>query len=64
MAVKALSLRALRDWKQLELFEREAAILKGLDHAGIPRYLDYFEEEDNQDKRFFLVQVGAGWLEK
>lgn len=37
VAVKVLSLRSLRDWKQLELFEREAQILKNLDHRGIPK---------------------------
>ncbi|GAB4823289.1 hypothetical protein N2152v2_010335 [Parachlorella kessleri] len=72
VAVKALSLRSLRDWKQLELFEREGQVLKGLDHPGIPRYLEYFEEESEQDKGFYLVQelangksladmVASGW---
>ncbi len=32
-------------------------VLKGLDHPGIPRYLEYFEEESEQDKGFYLVQV-------
>ena len=31
VAVKVLSLRSLRDWKQLELFEREAQVLKRWD---------------------------------
>jgi serine/threonine protein kinase len=37
VAIKALSLRSMRDWKQLDLFQREAQILKALDHPGIPR---------------------------
>lgn len=106
VAVKCLSLRTLKDWKQLEMFEREAQILKNLDHRcgggqenswahepgrkmrcalpatvacrptaavvhlnpgdcwwcwwccrGIPRYLDYFEQDTEQDRAFFLVQV-------
>lgn len=66
VAVKALSLRGLRNWKQLELFEREAQILKNLDHPCIPKYLEYFEEEEeddgevesgnSNDQSFFLVQ--------
>jgi len=63
VAVKALSLRGLRNWKQLELFKREAQILKNLDHPCIPKYLEYFEEEEeesgndnNNDQSFFLVQ--------
>ena len=57
VAIKALSLRGLRDWKQLQLFEREAATLRGLSHPGIPAYVDYFEEDSASDKGFFLVQV-------
>lgn len=58
IAVKALSLRGLADWKQLDLFEREAKMLESLSHPGIPRYLEYFEEDTDRDKGFFLVQVG------
>ena len=57
MAVKALSLRGLGDWKQLQLFEREAATLRGLSHPCIPAYLDYFEADTERDRGFFLVQV-------
>ena len=42
VAIKVLSLRQLQDWKQLELFEREAQVLSQLSHPQIPRYLDYF----------------------
>ena len=58
VAVKALSLRGLRDWKQLQLFEREAATLQGLDHPCIPAYVDHFELDTTNDRGFFLVQVG------
>lgn len=37
VAIKALSLKAARDWKQLTLFQREAQTLKALSHPGIPR---------------------------
>lgn len=57
VAVKALSLRSMADWKQLELFEREAAALRSLDHAGIPAYVDYFEVDSDGDREHFLVQV-------
>ena len=58
VAVKALSLRRMTDWKQLELFEREAKTLKSLDHPGIPKYIDYLSEDTEKDRGFFLVQVG------
>jgi hypothetical protein len=65
VALKALSLKALRDWKQLELFQREAKVLQGLSHPGIPRYLEYFEEDTESDRAFYIVQVrreGGGCL--
>jgi serine/threonine protein kinase len=58
VAIKALSLRGRGfDWKQLQLFEREAATLKSLNHPGVPRYIDYFEVDSERDRGFFLVQV-------
>jgi serine/threonine protein kinase len=43
VALKALSLRGSRDWKAIELFEREARVLSQLEHPSIPNYIDYFE---------------------
>lgn len=40
--IKAIDLRGLSEWKVLELFEREAATLRRIDHPGIPRYLSSF----------------------
>lgn len=37
VAVKALSLHHMGNWKQLELFEREAKVLSQLNHPAIPR---------------------------
>jgi len=36
VAVKRLDLRGLRDWKGLQLFEREALVLRRLSHPQIP----------------------------
>lgn len=38
--VKVLRLDRLPRWKALELFEREASVLRGLAHPRIPRWLD------------------------
>lgn len=57
VAVKSLSLRSMSDWKQLELFENEAATMRKLKHSGIPAYLDYFEVDSEGDRGYFLVQV-------
>jgi serine/threonine protein kinase len=53
VAVKILSLQGANEWKGFELFEREAKVLAGLRHAGIPRYRDYFASEESGD--YFLV---------
>jgi hypothetical protein len=56
VAIKALSVRSLRDWKALELFEREARVLRDLDHPGIPTYIDAIKLEDQGGDAFCLVQ--------
>ena len=55
VAVKTLRIEQLESWKALELFEREAAVLRSLDHPNIPRYIDDFALPD--DAGFALVQT-------
>ena len=58
--MKSLSLRSMADWKQLELFEKEAKTMRKLSHKGIPAYIDYFEVDSDGDRGYFLVQVSTG----
>ncbi|MFG6106897.1 protein kinase [Leptothoe sp. EHU-05/26/07-4] len=44
------------EWANLRLFEREGEVLKSLNHAGIPGYLDYFEIDLPSAKGYALVQ--------
>ncbi len=44
-------------WDDLKLFEREAKTLQNLAHPAIPKYLDYFEVNDNNYHGFALVQT-------
>ncbi|MEL6930643.1 MAG: hypothetical protein AAFO95_18705 [Cyanobacteria bacterium J06600_6] len=59
VALKALSLDRLKDWKQIELFEREAEVLAKLNHPAIPKYLDYFQIDTPNNRAFYLAQALA-----
>jgi len=56
LAAKELSLRGMRDWKVLELFQREASVLARLEHPRVPRYVDHFDVEVDGERRFYLIQ--------
>jgi len=43
--------------KAQELFEREAATLKTLNHPGIPKYFDFFIEDD---KKYLVMELVHG----
>jgi serine/threonine protein kinase len=42
VALKQMRIEKLDSWKALELFEREAKVLKGLNHPCIPSYVEFF----------------------
>ncbi len=44
VAIKRFTIRGAKSWKDVELAEREAAVLSSLSHPGLPRYIDHFEE--------------------
>lgn len=44
LVLKELHLQQASDWKAVELFEREAAVLESLDHPGIPRFVDHINQ--------------------
>lgn len=53
VAIKVLSLGKQVDWQNFDRFEREIAILRALDHPGIPRFRASFASEASGD--YFLV---------
>ncbi len=53
--IKELSVSALENWKNEELFKREISVLKSLDHEQIPKLIDEFEFESFKDKVHYLV---------
>ncbi len=56
VALKELLLSRVADWKSVELFRREATVLQGLSHAGIPRYLAELEIIEDGVRQLFLAQ--------
>ena len=59
VAVKALSLKRAKDWKAIELFDREAKILSQLNHPAIPQYIDSFQVDTETDRQYYIVQTLA-----
>jgi len=62
VAVKALKASALDDWKQLELFEREARVLGGLRHHGVPELHAFFEHDAGEGKGLELY-LAMEWID-
>lgn len=44
VAIKRFSVRGASSWKEVELAEREARVLSGLDHPSLPKLTTHFEE--------------------
>jgi eukaryotic-like serine/threonine-protein kinase len=59
VAIKALSLKRAKDWKAIELFDREAKILSQLNHPAIPEYIDHFQVDSEIDRQYYIVQTLA-----
>ena len=56
VAIKVLHPRAAQGWKAYELFEREAAVLRGLRHPAVPTIHEAFSAPwDGADNAAFLV---------
>ena len=54
VAIKELDMRRVDDWKSVDLFEREARTLEGLNHPRIPDYVDFIPVAG--DKTGYLIQ--------
>ncbi len=48
LVLKEMNADMLRIAKARELFDREARVLKSLDHPGIPKYYDFFVQDDHK----------------
>jgi serine/threonine-protein kinase len=57
LVLKEMNADMLRIAKARELFEREARILKSLNHPGIPKYYDFFVEND---RKYLVMELIHG----
>ncbi len=57
LVLKEMNADMARIAKARELFEREARILKSLDHPGIPKYYDFFVENNH---KYLVMQLIHG----
>lgn len=52
VAIKIFDITAADDWKNIELFEREAKILKDIHVSGVPKYIDYIRGTS----KYYLIE--------
>ena len=57
LVLKEMNANMVRIPKARELFEREARILKNLDHPNIPKYYDFFVETD---RKYLVMELIHG----
>ncbi len=62
VVLKVLELSAIRDWKAFDRFERESAVLRSLDHPGIPAYLEHTMDEARGHYRLVMERIEGSSL--
>jgi serine/threonine protein kinase len=61
VALKVLAARDATNWKTIELFDREAAVLRALRHSGVPAIYDSFRAPWNgQDAAWLAMEYIEG----
>lgn len=56
LAVKEILLHRIDSMKTVDLFQREASVLRQLDHEGVPEYFDDFSHGQGKSYGFYLIQ--------
>lgn len=57
VALKELAFAVVPEIKSIQLFEREADLLRQLEHPRIPRFVDWFEDGEGPELRLYLAQT-------
>jgi len=63
LVLKILDMGEARNWKGIELFQREVEALKALSFPGIPRFIESFEEDSAKGARLVLAMELAPGLD-
>lgn len=53
--IKELAIETVENWKNIELFEREIAVVSRLKHPRIPKYIDAFQVQEAERLSWYLV---------
>ncbi len=56
VAIKKLNIESVKNWKEYELFQREASVLSTLDIPGIAKFYEAFECLDDKPPCAYIVQ--------
>lgn len=56
VVVKAISPTTAQNFKNWQLFEREAQILETLEHPDIPHFIEFVAMDETADHRMYIVQ--------
>ncbi|MBO5754346.1 MAG: serine/threonine protein kinase [Proteobacteria bacterium] len=56
VAIKVLRVNSVNDWKQYELFQREADVLKNLNVPGTARFYEAIQDLDSEEPMSLIVQ--------
>lgn len=57
VAVKLFDLGKAKDWKALQLFEREVETLKRLSHPGVPQFIDVIVDADSGARALVMTAM-------
>jgi serine/threonine protein kinase len=60
VVIKELSIKKVKNWKDEELFKREATTLLTINHPEIPDYIDYFETSIGKKIKYYTVMEFIG----
>lgn len=62
VVIKELKLAQATDWDAVALFEREAEVLRGLDHEAVPRLIEAFKSERDAAQTLVLSWIDGRTL--